>query len=67
MEQHRIPIKVLERRPVGRRSRGWPKKRWSEDVVEDLRDMVIRRLKRLCNERAERRKIVEEAKTHTEL
>ena len=62
MEQHRIPIKFLDWRPVGRRTKGSQMNRWIDDVEENLRNMGIRRWTRLCNERAEMRKIVEESK-----
>lgn len=48
------------------RSIGRQRKRWIDDVEEDLTNMKIRSWKRLCNERADRRKIVEVAKTRTE-
>ena len=63
MEQHRIHKNILERRPVSRRSKGRSGKRWIEDVEKELRSMG----RRLCSERAEWRKIVEKATTHTRL
>ena len=47
MEQHTIPIKILKWKPVVRIFRGRPRKRRIEDVEEDLRNMEIRRLRRL--------------------
>ena len=50
------PPKILhspEWRPVGRRR---PRKRWIKDLEEDLRNMWIRRWRRLSYERAEWRK-----------
>ena len=67
MEQHRFPRKILERGQVGRISIGRPRKRWIEDVEQDLRNMGTGRWRKLCNERAEQRKIVEGAKTNTGL
>ena len=55
------------RRPVSRRPRRRPRKRWTEDVEEVLRNMGIRRWRRICSERTEWRKIIEEVKTHTGL
>lgn len=41
-----------------------PRTRWIED---DLRKMEIRKWRRLCNERAEWRNVIEEAKTNSGL
>jgi hypothetical protein len=38
MEGWRIPRRILERKPIGRRIRGRPRKRWIEDV-EDFQAM----------------------------
>jgi hypothetical protein len=35
MEGKRIPKRVLEWKPTGRRHRGRPRKRWNEDIKED--------------------------------
>lgn len=41
MERHQIPRRILEWRPVCRRSRRKPRKRWIEDIEEGLRNMEI--------------------------
>ena len=56
MEEQRFLRKILVWRPVRKRPRGKPRKRWIEDVEEDLRNMEIR-WSRLYNERAECRQI----------
>ena len=53
MEQHSVPRKILEWRPIGRKLRERPRKGWIEDAEEDLRSMVIRRCRRVCSERVE--------------
>ena len=38
IEQHRIPRKILEWRPLGKRLSGRPRKRRIEDIEENLRN-----------------------------
>jgi hypothetical protein len=64
MEEKRIPERVQEWKPVGRRNRGRPRKKWIEDTEEDLQTMGIRGWRKLCKESVELKKITEKAKTH---
>jgi hypothetical protein len=64
MEEKRIPERVLEWKPVGRRKRGRPTKRWIEDIEGNIQIMGVRGWRKLCKERAEWKKITEKAKTH---
>ena len=59
--------RILEWKPMGRRIRGRPRKRWTEDVEEDIQTMGIRGWRRLSKERTEWKKITEKAKTHSGL
>jgi len=67
MEGKRIPKRVLEWKPTGRRNRGRPRKIWIEDIKEDIQIMGKRGWRKLCTERAEWKKITEKAKTNSGL
>jgi hypothetical protein len=67
MEGERIPKRVLEWKPMGRRKRGRPRKGWIEDTEKDIQIMGIRGWRKLCRERAEWKKITEKAKTYSGL
>ena len=67
MEGKRTPKRVLKWKQTGRRNRGRPRKRWVEDIEEDVQMMGIRRWRKLCKERAEWKKITEKVKTHSGL
>jgi hypothetical protein len=67
MDEKRTPKRVLEWKPIGRRIRGKPRKRWIEDTEEDIQIMGIRGWRKLSKERTEWRRIIEKAKTHSGL
>jgi len=67
MEGKRLPKRVLQWKPTGRRNRGRPRKRWIEDIEEDIQIMGIRVWIKLCKERAEWKKFTEKAKIHSGL
>jgi hypothetical protein len=67
MDEKRTPKRVLEWKPIGRRIRGRPRKRWIEDTEEDIQIMGTRGSRKLCKERAEWKRITEKAKTHSGL
>ena len=67
MEGHRVTRRVMEWKPMGRRMRGRPRKRWIDDVEEDMRTMGVRGWRRIVNDRTEWKKFIEQAKTHTGL
>jgi hypothetical protein len=62
MDEKRIPERVLEWKPTGRKIRGRPRKR---RIEEDIQLMRIREWRKLSKERTERRRITEKAKTHS--
>ena len=53
MDGGRMPRRILEWKPLGRRIRGRPRKRWIEDVEEDIQTMGIRGLRKMSKERTE--------------
>jgi hypothetical protein len=67
MGEKRTPKRILEWKPIGRRIRGRPRKRWIEDVEDDIEIMGIRGWKKLCKERVEWKRINEKAKIHSGL
>jgi len=67
MDGMRMPRRILEWKPIGKRIRGRPSKRWIEDVEEDIQMMGIRGWRKLSKERTEWKKITEKAKTHSGL
>jgi len=67
MDENGTPKRVLEWKPIGRRIRGKPRKRWIEDNEEDIQRMGIRGWRKLCTEMMEWKRITEKAKTHSGL
>jgi len=67
MDGMRMPRRILEWKPIGGRIRGRPRKRWIEDVEEDIQTMGIRSWRKLSKERTELKEITEKAKTHSGL
>jgi hypothetical protein len=53
MDGKRIPKRVLEWKPIGRRIRVRPRKRWIEDTEEDNQLMGIRGWRKLSKEKTE--------------
>jgi len=67
MPEKRIPKRIFERKPTGRRIRGRARKRWVEDTEEDIQTLGIRGWRKLSKEWTEWRRITEKAKTHSGL
>jgi hypothetical protein len=57
MDEKRTPERALEWKSIGRKIRGRPKKRWIEDVEEDIQRMGIRRWRKLFKEKKEWKRI----------
>ena len=62
MPEDRAAKKVWRGRQEGQRKRGRPRKRWMDDVEEDLKKLGYRSWKRKARDRGEWAKISEEAK-----
>jgi hypothetical protein len=67
MDDKRTPKRILQWKPIGTRTRGRPRKRWTADIEEDLQIMGLRRWIKQCEERAEWKKMTEKAKSHSGL
>ena len=67
MEDGRMPKRLMHNDIMGVRKRGRPRKRWLQDVEQDLRRMGIRGCKGKVQDRDEWREIVKEAKTNNGL
>jgi hypothetical protein len=64
MDSERTPKCLLNGELFGVRRRGRPRKRWLQDVKDDLRRMRIGKWKEKAQERNTWRLIVKEAKAH---
>jgi translation initiation factor IF-1 len=67
MDGGRMPRRILEWKPMVRRIRGRPRKRWIEEVEEDILMMEISGWRKLSKQRTEWKKSPQKAKTHSGL
>jgi hypothetical protein len=67
MNNERMPKKIMTTQMEGTRKRGRPRKRWIDEVEEDLKIMGIRNWHAVAKDRQEWRKILSEAKVHNGL
>ena len=54
-------------KPIGKRFRGRPRKRWIVDIEEGMKITGIKRWRKQCKERAEWKRLIEKTNTHTGL
>jgi hypothetical protein len=64
MSNDRMPKMILNAKMEGDRKRGCPKKRWINDVEQDLRKLGIRNWRSRAGDRQRWRAVVREAKVH---
>jgi hypothetical protein len=64
MDTSRIAKRILELKPIGRRSLGRPRLRWLDDVCDDLKVLDVRNWKELAMDRKAWTGLPEKAKTH---
>jgi hypothetical protein len=62
MNETRVARKILDDKPGGKRRRGRPRLRWTDDVEADLRNMGIKRWRTEALNREEWASIIKEAK-----
>ena len=67
MSENRTSRKIYKASMTGRRKQGRPRKRWKDEVEEDLRMIKVRGWRDKAKDRTEWRQIVRQAKAHTEL
>jgi hypothetical protein len=67
MEGKRIPKRVLEWITIDTINSGRPRKRWIEDIEEDIQIIGMRGWRKVCKERTEWKKITEKTKIHSGL
>lgn len=59
--------RILNWTPLGTRPRGRPRKRWKDDVLEDIKVLRVQNWKTKARSRAAWNKIVQQARAHTGL
>jgi hypothetical protein len=64
MDDKTTPKRILQWKPIGTRTRGRPWKRWFAGIEEDLQIMGVRRWRKQCEKRQNRRKSLRRLK-HT--
>jgi hypothetical protein len=67
MEKDRMPKKIFTQELEETRRRERPRKRWREEVEEDLQVLGVRRWREMVIERKKWRGIVRKAKAHSGL
>jgi hypothetical protein len=64
MEEKRMPKKILKDKMNGTKRKGRQRKRWIDDVEQDLRTMGVRGWRTRARDRQEWRRVTRDAKVH---
>jgi len=64
MDQALPARKLLDWKPMGIRPAGRPRQRWHEDVMEDLKRLIVKNRKEIVKDRRIGKDLAEKAKTH---
>ena len=64
MDQARPTKKLLDWKPMGTRPVGRPRRRWQEDVLEDLKKLEVKNWKEIDKDRRTGRGLSESSKNH---
>ena len=64
MDQARPTRKLPDWKPIGTRTLGRPRKRWQEDVMEDLKKLKVKNWKEVAKDRRTWRDLAEKAETN---
>lgn len=67
MDEKRVPLKLLNTNPDGKRKPGRPKSRWKDAIESDLKVLNVGDWKTLARNRSDWRRMLEEAKTNSRL
>jgi hypothetical protein len=62
--REKMPRKILKDKMQGTKTKGRPRKRWIDDVEQDLRTMGVRGWRMRAGDRQEWRRVTREAKVH---
>jgi len=63
MAEDNIVQRIKRWKPMSKRPTGWPKTRWEDDVLEGIKNVNVRNWKKVAQNRASWKKVVEQART----
>ena len=66
-DQARLNRELLDWKPMGIRPVGRPRQRWQEDVMEDLKKLIVKNWKEIAKDIRTWKDLTERAKTHKRL